>query len=99
MTVSGGRICSYGDGTAQEPPAPDCGTKHSKWYAELNYSSRKRDFLMLEQAPVLPLGPLLRCPSGSGAWPALLEATSGDHWHQTTIQYTIKLTRVGKVRT
>jgi hypothetical protein len=130
MTVSGGKVCSYGDGTGGEKPQPDCGTKHSKWYAELNYSSNKRDFLMLEQALVVPLGPFRHCPSGNGAWPSMLdrtnkgevgrrlpqrdlfgsnrlhiiraagreEATSGDHWHQTTIQYTIKLTRVGKVQ-
>jgi hypothetical protein len=131
MTVSGGQVCSYGDGTGGEAPKPpDCGTKYSKWYAELNYSSNKRDLLMLEQALVVPLGPFYNCPNGSGAWPSLLdrtdkgevgrrlpprdlfgpnrlhiiraagreEATSGDHWHQTTIQYTIKLTRIGKVQ-
>ena len=132
MTVSGGKVCSYGDGSGgQEQPAPDCGTKYSKWYAELNYSSIKRDFLMLEQALVVPLGPFHNCPNGSGSWPSLLdrtqkrgevgqrlpqrdlfgpnrqhviraaareEATSEDHWHQTTIQYTIKLTRIGRVQ-
>ena len=130
MSVSGGRVCSYGDGTGSQPPPPDCGTKYSKMYAELNYVYGKRDFLTLEQSLVVPLGPFRNCPSGAGAWPSLLdrtakgpvgrqlpqrdlfgpmrqhviraaareEATSGDHWHQTTIQYTVKLTRIGKVQ-
>ena len=36
VTTSGGQICSYGDGTGstQTPKPPDCGTKHSTWYAE-----------------------------------------------------------------
>jgi hypothetical protein len=131
ISTTGGQICSYGDGTgATTPPKPpDCGTKHSTWYGELNYSSRKKNFLMLEQALVVPLGPFYNCPNGSGSWPSLLDRTkkgevgqrlpTGDlfgpnqqhviraagrdeysdkeTWHQTTIQYTIKLTRVGKV--
>jgi hypothetical protein len=131
VTTSGGQICSYGDGTGstQTPKPPDCGTKRSTWYAELNYSSRKKDFLTLEQAPVVPLGPFYNCPWGSGAWPSLLDRTpkgevgrrlptsdlfgsnqqhviraagrdeysDSEDWHQTTIQYSIKLTRIGKV--
>ncbi len=131
IQTGAGQICSYGDGTGgTTPKPPDCGTKHSRWYAELNYSPSKKDFLTLEQSLVVPLGPFRNCPSGSGAWPSLLdrtakgpvgrrlpardlfgsnqqhairaaareEYTSTEDWHQTTIQYTIKLTRVGKVQ-
>jgi hypothetical protein len=131
MNVSNdGEACANGGGAPSTPNPPDCGTKYSTAYAELNYSSTKRDFLTLEQT-IPALGPFRNCVSGSGSWPALLtstlkrgdvgqrlpqrdlfgpnrlhivraaareEATSGDHWHQTTIQYTIKLTRIDKVQ-
>jgi hypothetical protein len=131
VTTSGGQICSYGDGTGstQTPKPPDCGTKRSVWYAELNYSSKKRDFLKLDQALVVPLGPFYNCPNGDGSWPSLLDRTpkgevgqrlpardlfgpnqqhviraagrdeyrDTEDWHQTTIQYSIRLTRIGKV--
>jgi hypothetical protein len=130
MTVSGGVPCSNGGGAESTPNPPDCGTKYSTAYAELNYSSTKRDFITLEET-IPALGPFRNCVSGSGSWPALLvttlkhgdvgqrlpqrdlfgpnrlhivraaareEDTTGDHWHQTTIQYTIKLTRIGKVQ-
>lgn len=66
VTTTGGQVCSYGDGTGatQPPKPPDCVTKHSVLYAELNYSSRKKNLLMLEQAMVVPLGPFYNCPSG-----------------------------------
>ena len=41
VSTGAGEVCSYGDGTGADPAPkpPDCGTKNSTWYGELNYSS------------------------------------------------------------
>ena len=73
LETSGGKICSDGDGTGGETPAPDCGTKRSTLFAELAYDSRRPSTIGLEQSLAMPLGPFRNCPSGGTAWPSLLD--------------------------
>jgi hypothetical protein len=73
----GADVCSHGNGTGGEtPPPPDCGTKRSKLYTDLRYSSAKKDFITLEQSLVVPLGPFRNCPVGGLAWPSFLDRTN-----------------------
>jgi hypothetical protein len=72
-TESGARVCSYGDGNGTAPKAPDCGTKRSVLYAELDYVFGRRDVIGLEQSLAVPLGPFYNCPVGGTAWPSLLD--------------------------
>jgi hypothetical protein len=72
----GADICSHGNGTGGEtPPPPDCGTKRSKLYTDLRFSSAKKDFITLEQSLVLPLGPFRNCPVAGLSWPSFLDRT------------------------
>jgi hypothetical protein len=72
-TESGGKVCSYGDGTGSAPKPPDCGTKRSTLFADLEYFSGRKDVIGLQQSPVVPLGPFHNCPVGGTAWPSLLD--------------------------
>lgn len=77
MTVGEGEPCSAGDGTGGEAPrAPDCGTKRSTFYADLTYSTRRKDFIRLEQSIVAPLGPFRRCPAAGRSWPTILDSAN-----------------------
>jgi hypothetical protein len=74
LTMANGEVCSSGDGTGgKTPPAPDCGTKRSRFYADLRYSSRAKDLLLMDQSLVVPLGTFRNCPSGPGSWPSILD--------------------------
>lgn len=78
LTMANGEICSSGDGTGSvSPPAPDCGTKRSTFYADLRYSSRRKDLLFMDQSLVAPLGPFRHCPNGPGSWPSILDRANG----------------------
>ncbi len=72
-TESGAKVCSDGDGTGGQPPAPDCGTKRSTLYADLDYVHDRKDVIGLEQSLAVPIGPFLNCPVGGDSWPALLD--------------------------
>ena len=72
-TEWGARVCSDGDGTGGTPPEPDCGTKRSTLYADLDYIYDRKDVIGLEQSLAVPLGPFLNCPVGGDSWPALLD--------------------------
>ena len=72
-TESGGKVCSYGDGNGTAPKAPDCGTKRSVLFADLDYLSGRKDVIGLQQSLALPLGPFYNCPVGGTSWPSLLD--------------------------
>ena len=72
-TDSGGKVCSYGDGNGAAPKAPDCGTKRSVLYADLDYLHGRKDVIGLDQSLAVPLGPFYNCPVGGTSWPSLLD--------------------------
>ena len=73
-TESGAKVCSYGDGTGGEtPPPPDCGTKRSTLFADLDYVYGRSNVIGLEQSLAVPLGPFFNCPVGGDSWPTLLD--------------------------
>lgn len=78
LTMANGEVCSSGDGTGgPTPPARDCGTKRARFYADLRYSSARKDLLQMEQSLVVPLGTFRNCPSGPGSWPSILDRANG----------------------
>jgi hypothetical protein len=68
-----GEVCSYGDGTGDEPPAPDCGTRRSRISVGLDYVYKRPDFIAIRTDYAVPLDPFETCPAGGISWPTMLD--------------------------
>jgi hypothetical protein len=69
----GGKVCSHGDGTGGQAPAPpDCGTKTAIGRVELRYASDAKHLLTLGRAASDDKDPFVNCPWGGVSWPRLL---------------------------
>jgi hypothetical protein len=69
-----GEICSYGDGSGEDSPPLDCGTKRSQVTVGLDYVYKRRDFLAIRTDYAVPFGPFQMCPAGGISWPTLLDS-------------------------
>ena len=125
-----GPVCSEGDGKGgQTPPAPDCGQKHTAFWAEMRFIKGR---LLVDDGDdlLVPIPNYRNCVIGGTAFPNMLwrggrnavgkpltgaqlfrgpksrTVTVGrreviqtaEEWSETTIKYTISLTRLTKVR-